>query len=136
MRVHFVGRVIFSFASRLSLRKGLPWLTALLVILLPSVALAQQATVSDDAYTSARKPNKNFGGDETLVLTSTAPSERGFLKFKLTANLPVNTVGSYVGKATLKLFVGNVNTPGTLEIRPILGAWSETTITDSTAPEL
>jgi len=47
MRVHFGGRVTFSTASCSSLRKGfwLPWLTALLVIVLPSVALAQQATL-------------------------------------------------------------------------------------------
>src|SRR5262249_20020336 len=97
---------------------------------------AQQATLTDDAYTSAKagKTNRNFGGDETLILTAT--SERGFVKFKLTPNLPTGTVGSFVGKATLKLFVVNVNTPGTLEIRPVLAAWSEDAITDSSAPPL
>ena len=104
------------------------------LVLLPSISLAQQATLTDDAYTSTKKVNRNFGDDQ--VLTATAPSERGFVKFKLTPNLPTGTVGSHVGKATLKLFVGNVNAPGTLEIHPVLNAWSESAVTDSTAPAL
>src|SRR2546422_723136 len=113
------------------------WLFAaayIAVILLPCFALAQQATLPDDAQTSANKPNKNFGDAESVQVTGT--TEKGFLKFKLTPNLPAGSVGSYVGKATLKLFVGDVKAPGTLEIHPVLAAWSEGTITDSSAPAL
>ena len=113
------------------------WLFAaasIVVILLPCLAFAQQATLPDDAQTSANKPNKNFGDAESVQVTGT--TEKGFLKFKLTPNLPTGTVGSYVGKATLKLFVEDVKAPGTLEIHPVLAAWSEGTITDSSAPAL
>src|SRR4051812_3778459 len=103
---------------------------------LPSLASAQQATLTDDAYTSAKKANRNFGGDETVILTSPTPGEKGFLKFKLTPNLPTGTVGSYVGKATLKLYIGKVSSPGSFEVRSVLGVWSEATITDASSPGL
>jgi len=132
----FASREYFDAALRSTQLRKLLLLVPLAIGFVPSLASAQQATITDDVYTSAKKANRNFGGDETLVLTATAPSERGFLKFKLTPNLPTGTVGSHVGKATLKLFVGNVNAPGTLEIHPVLNAWSESAVTDSTAPAL
>src|SRR5207244_4367434 len=94
----------------------------------------QQATVTDDAYTSNKKVNRNFGVDGSLSVTAT--TERGFVKFKLTPNLPAGTVGSHIGKATLKLFVGSVNAPGAFEIHAVLATWSEATITDSSAPAI
>jgi hypothetical protein len=100
----------------------------------PSLVFAQQASLTDDAYTSGNKVNKNFGADETLILSD--PAEKEFLKFKLTPNLPPGTLGSHVGKATLKLFLGNVKTPGTVEIHTVLGAWSEATVTNATAPAI
>jgi hypothetical protein len=106
------------------------------IALLPVMSLAQQATLTDDAYTSNKpsRVNRNFGADENLLLAAETP--RAFLKFKLTPNLPAGTAGSFVGKATLKLFVGNVSVPGTLEVHAVLATWSEATITDSTAPPL
>jgi hypothetical protein len=101
---------------------------------LPSRALAQQGTLTDDAYTSTSKANKNFGAGDTVQVSGT--TDRGFVKFKLTPSLPPNTIGSHVGKATLKLFVDNVATPGTLEIRPVTTAWAEETLTNASAPSL
>jgi hypothetical protein len=103
-------------------------------LLWPNHALAQQGTLTDDAYTSSNKANKNFGSDQSVQITGT--TDRGFVKFKLTSSLPPNTIGGHVGKATLKFFVGNVTTPGTLEIRPVIAAWAEGNITDASAPAL
>ena len=99
-----------------------------------SPALSQEATLTDDAYTSAKRAIKNFGADETVLVTAT--SEKGFLKFKLTPNLPAGTVGGHVGKATLKVFVGTVTAPGILTIYSVAAGWSEATITDSSAPAI
>ena len=114
---HFKQAARLIFPRRLWLLAG----ASLAVILLPCLCLGQQATLPDDAQTSANKPTKNFGGDQSVQVTGT--TEKGFLKFKLTPNLPAGTVGSYVGKATLKLFVADVKAPGSLEIHPVLGAW-------------
>ncbi len=72
-----------------------------MVLFCPGVSIAQQATLTDDAHTESSKPNKNFGAEETVQVSAT---EKGFLKFKLTSNLPTGTTGSRVGKATFKLF--------------------------------
>ena len=93
------------------------------LVLLPSISLAQQATLTDDAYTSTKKVNRNFGDDQSLSVTAT--TERGFVKFKLTPNLPAGTVGSHIGKATLKLFVSDVASAGQLNIFRITSAWTE-----------
>ena len=102
----------FALFSGTTFLRRVPWLCGIsfVLILIPRVAGAQQATLTDDAYTSAKKTNRNFGTDENLLLT--ASSEKDFVKFKLTPNLPAGTVGSHIGKATLKLFVGSVNAPG------------------------
>src|SRR5438105_2321484 len=68
-------------------------------------------SLTDDAYTSSNKANKNFGSDQSVQITGA--TNRGFVKFKLTPSLPPNTIGTHVGKATLKLFIDNVATPGT-----------------------
>src|SRR6267378_1456086 len=57
-----------------------------LVALLPGSALAQEATLTDDARTNSNRPGKNFGADDTVQVRGTI--ERGLLKFKLTPNLP------------------------------------------------
>src|SRR5207244_12771673 len=80
---------------------------SIVIAVLPNLAFAQQATVTDDAYTSNKKVNRNFGVDGSLSVTAT--TERGFVKFKLTPNLPAGTVGSYIGNATSNMFVGRVN---------------------------
>ena len=36
---------------------------SIVIAVLPNLALAQQATVTDDAYTSNKKVNRNFGVD-------------------------------------------------------------------------
>jgi hypothetical protein len=104
------------------------------VCLLARDADAQQATLTDDAHTSASKSNKNFGLDESVQITGT--TERGFFKFKLTPSLPAGTTGTRVGKATLKLFVASVDAPGALSVHRVTGAWTEGAIREMAAPSL
>src|SRR5438874_12677091 len=56
------------------------------LVLLPSISPAQQATLTDDAYTSTKKVNRNFGDDRTLSVTAT--TEERSVTFKLTTNCP------------------------------------------------
>src|SRR2546425_5976332 len=108
-------------------------LSLVVIALLPSLSLAQQGTLTDDAQISTSHPNKNFGSDQSLQVTN---AEKSLIKFKLTPNLPPGTVGSHIGKATLKVFLSDVKTPGQFEIHRVLGAWAEQSITSGTAPTL
>lgn len=114
------------------------WWPALLslavVILLPAFSFAQNATLTDDARTNGSKSNRNFGADDTVQVRGT--TERGLLKFKLTPSLPAGTRGSFVGKATLKLFVRTLGAPGQVVVRRVTGAWDEQSVTDATFPTL
>ena len=107
-------------------------LSMAVVGLLPANMLAQRATLSDDARKDANKANKNFGDDGNIQVRGT--TDRGLLKFKLTAVLPPGTVGSYVGKATLKIFVGKLDAPGQITVQRVSGTWSELSVTDATFP--
>ncbi len=129
-----IQKKLFASVDRETSRYCLLVLFLFSVGFLPSHASAQQGTLTDDAYTSSNKANKNFGSDQSVQITGA--TNRGFVKFKLTPSLPPNTIGTHVGKATLKLFIDNVATPGTFEICPVTTAWAEETITDASAPAL
>ncbi len=108
--------------------------SAVVILLVPNLSLAQNATLTDDTHTNANKPNKNFGAAVSVVVRE--PDERGLLKFKLTPNLPPGTTGSHVGKATLKLFVAAVGAPGQINVQRVMSAWTEQSVTDATFPAL
>ncbi|HEX6731243.1 MAG TPA: DNRLRE domain-containing protein [Pyrinomonadaceae bacterium] len=98
-----------------------------------NITFAQQATLTDDASTESSKPSKNFGNEESVKVS---PNEKGFVKFKLTPILPTGTTGNRVGKATFKIFVNEVITAGSFEAYRVAGSWTESVITDGTAPLL
>jgi len=102
-----------------------------IIVFLAGISFAQQATLTDDANTDSTKPGKNFGNEESVKVSAT---EKGFVKFKLTPNLPIGTTGNHVGKATFKMFVSEVTAAGPLEIYRITNTWVEGNITEGTTP--
>src|SRR6266403_305735 len=106
----------------------------LLALLSPIVTAGQRATLTDDAQTAANAANQNFGSRVSVQISGT--TFRGFFKFKLTPNLPTGTTGAQIEKATLKLYLSAVNTPGNLEVYRVSGAWDEASITQNTAPPI
>lgn len=121
---------LITFATNLIIAIG----AACLIMVIPSRSIAQQATLTDDAQISTVASNQNFGANASVRVSGT--NIRGFFKFKLTPNLPPGTTGSRVGKATVRFFVGTVNTPGTIDVFRVNGNWDEATITGGTAPSL
>lgn len=91
---------------------------------------AADAVLVGDASTSSSSPGSNSGTIGTIAVGGTS---RGFLKFDL-GTLPAGTTSDNVANAILRVYVNRVISPGTLEIAAVGGAWSEATITDSTAP--
>lgn len=105
---------------------------ALLVCLLALPALAQ-FTPSDDAYVNAASATTNFGMAGTLNLES--GSQTSFIRFDLTA-VPAGYTGSQVAKATLKLYVNALTTPGSFNVDLVAGTWKERTITYNLQPAI
>ena len=85
--------------ARIFLWTALLWLAALLVA--PAVSFAQPP-LSDDA-------DSNNGNTPNLTLSARSSV---YLKFNLTPTLPANTPGARVAKATVKLYLSAVKSPG------------------------
>ncbi len=105
---------------------------ALLFCLLSLPAVAQ-FTPSDDAYVNAASATTNFGTAGTLNLQS--GGQTSFIRFDLTA-VPAGYTGSQVAKATLKLYVNSITTPGSFDVNLVAGTWKERTITYNRQPPI
>ena len=122
-------------------------LAALCITFLPSLSYAQQGTLTDDAVypLQTNTPTNNRGNTQTPSTqnlqvqgpTANGGSATTYIKFKLTGtstnmgDLPSGTPGSYVRKATLKLFLNNVTTAGSVDVYRVTNPWTEL---DTTAP--
>ena len=104
------------------------------LLTLPRAAFAQ-SPLTDDAYTSTapKATDTNFGTNPNLNVSATG---NVYIKFKLSSTLPVNTPGSEVERATLKLYIGNIVTPGKLDLYVVTALWDESSITANNAPPL
>jgi hypothetical protein len=103
-----------------------------LIICFTSTSRAQ-SVLTDDATTinSPKDADANFGTNPNLNVSSTSNT---YLKFNPSTTLPAGTRGADLGKATLRLYVGIVQSSGTIDLYQAGGAWSEKTVTANTAP--
>ncbi|HET9530004.1 MAG TPA: DNRLRE domain-containing protein, partial [Blastocatellia bacterium] len=94
-----------------------------------------QSSLTDDSHTSTaqRSGDSNFGTNPNLSLSS---SGNVYIKFNIASTLPSATPGSKVERATIKLFIGNVASPGRVDVYEVISPWQEGTITANTAPIL
>lgn len=110
-------------------------LVLLAAVASPRVASAVEAILTDDAYISLATQTRNFGSGGSLLVQGPAKAAHAYLKFDL-STLPGGTQGSDILKATLRLWVQGVTTPGLFDVRIVRGAWSESTLTGVGAPSL
>ena len=130
-----VRRVIaphgFQIAS-LSRRSG--WLRGVVmfagVLGMGRWAFATDVTLTADAHVNSARPTVNYGG---LSNISVGGGTMGLIRFDL-GTLPAGTTGSQISKATLRLYVNRVYTPGAVSVAPLTGSWSESAVTYSTVP--
>src|SRR3954462_10530634 len=101
-------------------------------LLSPTRALAIQATLLDDAYTSSDNPGSTFGAQPRIQLS---PARTGYIQFDV-STLPDGTHPQDVAKANLTMYVtaGSVKVPGSFALRAVAGPWDELSITKTTAP--
>ena len=98
-----------------------------LCLLLVKPMLDAQLLPSADTFVSASNPNLNYGTSPILVVQ---PGSVVYMKFDL-VSLPT---GASVQRATLRLYVDVLVTPGIFDVFPVLGEWSEGTLTYSSNP--
>jgi len=85
-----------------------------------------------DAFTQSSTPDQNFGSNANLRVTSGVNS---YFKFDL-STLPAGTSGNNIAKATLKLWINTLTTPGSFDVQRVTSSWDEGTITSNFAPSL
>jgi hypothetical protein len=109
-------------------------LVAVVAFFYPSNALAIQATLLDDAYTSSSKTTSKFGSVATIIVS---PTTTGFVQFDL-STLPAGTDPADIRKATLTLYVtaASVKVAGSVSVKVVSGSWDELNITHVTKPPL
>ena len=95
-------------------------------------AHASESTLLADTYVTTARPSTNYGALSNLYVN---PAGTALLRFDLTA-VPNGTTSTQVGRATLRVYVNRVNTPGTLTVSPLTGAWNEAAVTQQTLPPL
>jgi hypothetical protein len=110
--------------------------TLMFLMVVAAVAVQAEISVTDDTFTSTAAPSKSFGSSIGLVVQSptatgslTEVSEasgytaNAYVRFNVIPSMPAGLNASNVSKATLRLFVNVVVSPGTFEfiLRAVLG---------------
>jgi hypothetical protein len=94
-------------------------------------AFAANVPVTADSYTNTGLPANNFGALGNLNVGN---GSQAVLRFDLAGALPPGITSSMIAKATLYLYVSRINTPGAIDVFTAASAWSESTVTATTAP--
>lgn len=109
------------------------WLLLVILIVTTPTLLNAQSALTDDTQTNAttRNADKNFGSSPTLTVSSSANS---YLKFKLSSTVASGTTRADIAKATIKLYIGNIATPGKIDVYQVAGPWEEAALTFNNSP--
>jgi Bacterial Ig-like domain (group 3) len=126
-----------------ALRVGL---CALVVISFSAFAIGQ-IPVTDDTFTSSCAPSTSFGPGMAIIIQSpTAPGfmaspaepngckALAYVRFDIAGSLPSSL--TTVNKATLRLYVNILISPGTFDVYLANGPWSEGSLTMNSAPPM
>ena len=98
-------------------------------ILLAPLGIWAQAPSAADTFVASSTPTTNYGTQPILAVQNGVTS---FVQFNLSA-IPQ---GSTVNKATIRLYVDTVVTPGSFDIYQVNSAWSEGSVTYHTIPSI
>ena len=87
---------------------------------------------SEDTYIDSSQPTANFGGAVTMLIRSNTATQRGLLRFNLSA-IPAN---AQISSAILKLSVSSDGSSVAGNVYAVIGPWAENTVTYSTTPQV
>ena len=113
-----------------------------LIVLLAGLAnsltsRATEAILTDDTTVNRAIPHGFYYNQPTLavVATTRGVEEIAYIKFAF-PNLPPETTGSQVVKATLNLYCDNITRPGLVDLVSATTPWTENAINGTNAPGL
>ena len=95
--------------------------------------------LAGDTYVNSGSPASNFG---SAPLINVGGANSALLQFDFSpaiskmltsVNIPSNTT-PFIGRATLTVYVNKATVAGTLTVAPVLGAWSEGSVTFGSLP--
>jgi N-acetylneuraminic acid mutarotase len=131
---HHPLRFPFTPDSRLAM------IALLCLLALPSPPAHAQMRVTDDAFTSAASPSRNFGAQTILAVQDTGSNS--YLKFDISV-LPASLSSADISKASLRLYLdadtakhGQGGLQGSFDVYLVNGPWTESTLTAANAPSL
>ena len=87
---------------------------------------------SEDSYVDSTQPTANFAGGVTMWVRGGTSTQRGLVRFNLSA-IPAN---AQIISAILKLSVSSDGSPVAGNVNTVIGSWAENTVTYSTAPRV
>jgi hypothetical protein len=102
-----------------------------ILALLPLSSWATTAHVAADTYISSANPSQNYGATALSIGGGSA----ALIGLDLSP-LPAGTTAANIARATLTVFVNKVFVAGALDIAPLTGSWSESTVTYSAFPSV
>src|SRR5215469_2846289 len=105
---------------------------ALTVATLFALGATAQIVSTDDSYVTSSLPTSNYGTLPNLVVM---PGVNSYIRFDLTT-LPQGLISSNISKATVRLYIDGVTTPGTFDVYLVTTSWSEGSLTYNNAPQL
>ena len=85
---------------------------------------ADTVNVTSDTFTNPGSVNQKNGTNADIIVRNTTGDRYGFVRFDLSALPP----GAAIARATLRLYASQVLNSGTLDLKPVLGAWEEATL--------
>ena len=115
--------------SRMQLLARAGLALAACLLLLPTPGHAVTLNVTDDAFISLSNTGKNFGSRFSVKVDGLTGRE-GFAKFDL--SVLGGATASDIDAANLRLWITKVKVAGSIEIRRVLGAWTEDDLTGDT----
>lgn len=104
------------------------WLA--LALLVPGALPAADVPVASDTYVSSVNLANNYGALPSLYVGN---NNKALLRFDLSA-LPSGATSTNIVKANLVFYVNRIGIAGALDVAPLTGAWSESTVTGAAAP--
>lgn len=96
----------------------------------PTLALSHTLQVTDDTENNLSQLNQNNGNAANLLIKNagTGGDRPVFLHFEL-STLPAGITAADVDKATLRVFVHDIDNPGDVEVHQVMDPWAEDTLT-------
>ena len=114
---------------RMRLKRALP-LLAVAACGLSHAIFAQTGTLTADTAVTTANPSTNYGTLSNLYINGASTA---LLRFDL-GTLPAGTTAMQISRATLRVFVNRVNTPGVITVSALKAAWAENAVTAQTLP--